>query len=235
MSMRWVGLIQAFNELPENLPRAIASMRKLCDMIVGYDDASTDGTREWMQSHLDHVIVGEQNDWKSEIAHKKLMLDWIRANANADWILWMDADEELSPPAVRAIRAIESRQDITGIKVPGINLWRSKQHFRVDRSYGNASHLKCWKMRPELIYEDLRYCLHWPQYPPAAKESAVGLIYPDEPMLHYSWDSPEKIRAKHAMYKSLGQSGEDLDRLEDDSGAALVPVDPSWFWPESPR
>ena len=226
---KWVGLIQAFNELPENLPRAVASMRRICDKVVGYDDGSTDGSTAWMSDHLDKVFIGSVNDWKSELQHKSQMLEWARAEG-CDWVLWLDADEELSPPAVAALRRLEDRDDLTGICVPEINLWRSKESYRVDSQFGDAGFLRCWRMCHRLRYEPSGPGLHQQQFPPTARESMTSLRYPDEPIIHYSWDSPEKIVAKHARYAAMGQCGPSLDRLLDVPNAVLVPVKPEWFW-----
>lgn len=229
--MKWIGIIQFFNELPVNLPRAVRSMRRICDAVIGYDDASTDGSGAWADEHLDECFHGERNEWGREVAHKSLMLERARA-IGADWVLWVDADEELSPPAVAALRRLEARPDLTGITIPEINLWRSQSSYRVDRAFGDAGFLRAWRMRPELRYHDAPEGLHQAQFPPAARERMAGLRYPDEPMIHYSWDSPEKIAAKHARYAAQGQCGENLDRLQDDPAAVLVPVKPEWFWPD---
>lgn len=230
---RWGGLIQVKDELPENLPRAVASMRRICDVIVGYDDASTDGSLEWMREHLDHVFAGEVNDWEAEVEHKAMMLEWLRAQG-VDWVLWLDADEAISPPAVVALRRLAANDpSLTGICVPEINLWRSESHYRVDDGFGDAGFLRCWRMRPELRYDDVTTRrLHRHQFPEAARERMTSLRYPDEPIVHYSWSSPAKIEAKFLRYARAGLGGWNLSRLQDRHDAVLVPVDPRWFWPK---
>lgn len=232
--MKYGGLIQFRDEMPENLPRAVASMRKLCDYIVGYDDASTDGSSAWAAAHLDYLFCGTENDWKAEIQHKWLMLEHLR-KIGVDWVLWLDADEELMAPTPDAIRArIAEKPDLTGICLSEINCWGSRTHYRIDRQFGDAGFLRLWRMRPELVYPDpYDRGLHRPQFPPAAKEKIESLGYPAPGILHYSWDSPEKIVAKHARYAAQGQAGESLDRLAPDPSAVLVPVRPEWFWPKA--
>jgi glycosyltransferase involved in cell wall biosynthesis len=231
--MKFGGLIQFHNEMPDNLPRALRSMRKLCDYIVAYDDGSTDDSTKYAASYCDHLIVGAENDWKDEIRHKWLMLEHLR-KIGVDWVLWMDADEELmrgTPDAARAL--IEARPDLTGICLSEINLWGDEQHYRIDRQFGDAGFLRLWKMRPELRYEDpYDKGLHRPQFPPAARERIESLGYPSPGILHYSWSTPEKIIAKHARYAAQGQCGESLDRLAPDANAVRLPVKPEWFWPK---
>jgi hypothetical protein len=229
--MTFGAMIQFYNEMPENLPRAVASARRLCKYVIGYDDASTDGSGEWGDANLDICLHGATNDWKNEITHNAAMLDELK-KLNVDWILWLDADEELSPTTLTAIlHIIEGHPELTGIYIPQVNLWSDRQHYRVDRKFGKAKFLRLWKNRPELVYHEITRGLHQEQFPPAARENTISLKYPDEPIIHYAWDSPEKIRAKHARYAAMGQTGEDLDRLAEDPNAVLVPVQTEWFWP----
>ena len=232
--MRFGGLICVYNELPENLPRAIASMRKLCDVVVGYDDGSTDGSGAWMDQHLDHCFHGERNDWHAEIAHKKLMLDWLQQQVpRVDWILWLDADEALMPGCIEAIpRMIAAKPELTGIALSEINLWSCETHYRVDRQFGDAGFLRLWKNRPELQYGDTGPGLHQLQFPEAARQRIESLGYPAPGVLHYSWSSHAKIVAKYERYKSMGQWGEALERIGPDPNAVLVAADPAWFWPK---
>lgn len=232
MSLRFGGLIQVHNELPENLPRAVASMRRLCDVIVGFDDGSTDGSGAWMDAHLDHCFHGATPNWANEIEHKRMMLEWLqRVAPPVDWILWMDADEALMRDTPAAARAyVEAHPELTGLCLSEINLWNSEAHYRVDRGFGDAGFLRLWKNRPELVYPTDGYPgLHRPQFPPAARDRIEILGQPAPGILHYSWSTPEKIVAKHARYAAMGQCGESLDRIAPDPFAVLVPVNQDWF------
>lgn len=232
--MRFGGLIQFKDELANgNLPRAVASMRRLCDVVVGYDDGSVDGSGAWGDANLDHCFHGATPQWEREIQHKALMLGWLQnpLHPPVDWILWLDADEALmrdTPTAARAL--IERRPDLTGICLSEINLWGCETHYRVDRQFGDAGFLRLWRNRPELRYPINTYPgLHQLQFPEAAREKIESLGYPAPGVLHYSWSTPEKIVAKHARYAAMGQCGEALDRIAPDPFAVLVPVNPDWF------
>lgn len=222
--MKYCGIIQFYNEMPENLPRAVASMRRVCGAVIGYDDGSTDGSGAWAQDNLDHVIVGRENAWKDEILHKQLMLERARQLYASDWILWLDADEVLSAPLVRYLNEREFPHDLTGIRIREVNLWRQPDLYRVDRSFGSGAFLRVF--RPQLNYI-VRSGLHQRQFPRGADRNILELK--ETPIIHYSWDSPEKIQAKYERYKAQGQRGENLDRLLDDPEAELVPVQREWF------
>lgn len=230
--LKFIAIIQAFNELPDNLPRCVASARRLCQEIVGYDDGSTDGSGAWMDAHMDHVFHGAKNDWHDEIAHKKLMLDEAKRRG-ADWILWIDCDEQLmrgTPDAVK--KRIAENPELTGICLCEINLWGDEQHYRTDKGFGDAGFLRLWKNRPELQYGEVGPGLHRHQFPEAAREKIESLGYPSPGILHYSWSSHEKIVAKHARYEAQGQSGWNLSRLLPDPNAVLEPIDPDWLPPK---
>lgn len=240
--MKIIGIIQVYNELPENLPRAVRSARRLCQEMIGYDDGSTDGSGAWMDANLDHVIHGERNEWNMELLHKHLMLEEAKRRG-ADWIFWIDCDEELSPPALAAIpRCIDGDAEMTGIGIPEMHLWRTQTHYRVDAGFGRSGFLRLWRVTPALRYSDEQIfgrTLHQWQFPPSARERMGGLAQPSpeigvvgEPMLHYSWDSPAKITAKYERYKAMGQEGWNLERLKDSDYAELIPARPEWFWPK---
>lgn len=239
--MKWIGIIQFYDELKNgNLPRAVRSMRRICNEIIGYDDGSTDGGGAWGDANLDACIHGASNDWDAEIQHKHAMLEEAKRRG-ADWVLWLDADEELSPQAVAGLRKLEGKEGVTGICIPEINLWRDEHNYRIDSQYGNAGFLRAWRVTPLLKYSDEQVWgrgLHLPQFPKAAQAKLEGLQQPDhelgiigEPIIHHSWSSPEKIQAKYERYKAKGQSGWSLDRLLDSQHAVRVKVRPEWFWP----
>ncbi len=233
-----VGILQVFNELsehPDYLPRVVASMRRVCKSIVAYDDGSTDGTDKWLADNVDHLIRGERNDWKAEIAHKQAMLD-VAAKSTPHWILWLDADEELTPQATDTIHAREKdwqAQGVTGVQILETNLWRSREFHRVDRAYDRGWFVRLWRWRAGMSYEAPgKLGLHQRQHPAGVDRRLLRLPPDQGRVIHYSWDSPEKIARKHLRYAALGQKGEDLHRLLDSPRAVLQPVDPAWFWPE---
>lgn len=77
-----------FNE-EQNIRRCLDSV-KWCDEIVVVDSFSTDLTVQICREYTPHVY---QCEWKGYIAQRNL----IREKASHPWVLFLDADEEVSP------------------------------------------------------------------------------------------------------------------------------------------
>jgi glycosyltransferase involved in cell wall biosynthesis len=95
-------VIITFNE-EANLARTLASVQPLVadgkGEIIVVDSGSTDRTVEIAKSHGAKVFVEE---WKGFAAQKNSAID----KATGDWILSLDADEELDPQLQRAVHEL---------------------------------------------------------------------------------------------------------------------------------
>ncbi len=80
-----------------NLPRALASLEGIADEIVVVDSGSTDRTCEIARQHGAVVI---SRAWGGYAEQK----NFAAARATNDWILSIDADEELSPELRESLR-----------------------------------------------------------------------------------------------------------------------------------
>jgi len=72
------------------LGRTLEAVKDIASEIVVVDSRSTDRTREIAESFGARVYV---EDWKGHVAQKNSAL----AKCRGDWILFLDADEEVSP------------------------------------------------------------------------------------------------------------------------------------------
>jgi glycosyltransferase involved in cell wall biosynthesis len=90
--------IITFNE-EANIRRTLASVREVADEIIVVDSHSTDRTVEIAREFGAKVFI---EDWKGFAAQKNSALD----KCTCDWILSLDADEEVSPELAIAVRVI---------------------------------------------------------------------------------------------------------------------------------
>ncbi|HEY6969525.1 MAG TPA: glycosyltransferase family 2 protein [Candidatus Angelobacter sp.] len=90
--------IITFNE-ENNIGRTLESVKEIADEIIVVDSGSTDSTVSIAQSYGAKVFVEK---WKGFARQKNSALD----KANCDWILSLDADEEVSKELLESIKAV---------------------------------------------------------------------------------------------------------------------------------
>lgn len=97
----------------DNLPRCLRSIVSVVDEIVVLDSGSTDDTLDIARCHGAQTF---HKDWAGYVSQKNHALSLARH----DWVLSLDADEELSP-ALRSeilqIKAAEKEPDVVGFVV----------------------------------------------------------------------------------------------------------------------
>ncbi len=86
-----------FNE-EKNICRCLESLR-WTDEIIVVDSFSTDATVELAQRYTDKVV---QRDWPGHVLQKQFALE----QATGDWIISLDADEELTAEAAAEIQQV---------------------------------------------------------------------------------------------------------------------------------
>src|SRR3979409_582209 len=82
-----------------NIARTLKSVKDIADEIVLVDSGSTDATVELARSFGAKVFV---EPWKGFARQKNSSLE----KASSDWILSLDADEEVSPELAASIKAL---------------------------------------------------------------------------------------------------------------------------------
>ena len=88
MREKITACVTTFNE-ERNIRRCLESV-KWCDEIVVMDSFSTDTTVQLCREFTDRIF---QNEWLGYIGQRNL----IRSKATHPWVLFIDADEEVSP------------------------------------------------------------------------------------------------------------------------------------------
>lgn len=224
-----ICITQIFNEIrKENLPRFWQYIQPLVDGVIVYDDGSTDGSYEYLQGKTLEIIRGGSNDFKNEINHKKILLD--RAlNYKPDFILWLDADEVLSTDSREEIQILcryAVDNNIDGIALHEVNLWRSSDWKRTDNSYDLGWFVRLWRVTPDISFSTSDRGLHQQQYPHSIKTiERVNLLS----VIHFGFASNRSLAFKYLVYRSHGQKGWELERLLDESTLTLERVSPKLF------
>jgi len=103
---RFTANLITLNE-ERNLPRVLASLAGVADEIVVVDSGSTDRTREIAQAQSARVFVRPWTNYSDQ-------RNFGAAQASCDWVLIIDADEELSPE-LRASLAAWKQQEAGAI------------------------------------------------------------------------------------------------------------------------
>src|SRR5437763_8929097 len=99
-----------------NLPRALRSLEGAAHEIIIVDCGSRDRTQEIARAHKAKVITREWTDFAQQ---KNL----AAASAGNDWILSLDADEELSPELQQSVIAWKQQEPEFGVYEAARRAW----------------------------------------------------------------------------------------------------------------
>jgi hypothetical protein len=90
-------------------------LRSVCDAIIAYDDASTDGTLDILRAHPKVALIVANGSWEEDIKarrlaegrHRGLLLEIARTQFHFDWIFCFDADEHVTSNLRRFTRGLQ--------------------------------------------------------------------------------------------------------------------------------
>ncbi|HAP01448.1 MAG TPA: glycosyltransferase family 2 protein [Bacteroidetes bacterium] len=103
--MKISGVVITYNE-EKNIGKCIDSFRDLTDEIIVVDSFSTDRTEMICREKGAKFI---QHKFEGHIEQKNFAI----SQASNDWILSLDADEQLSPELIRSIREQKEKQKVS--------------------------------------------------------------------------------------------------------------------------
>lgn len=138
-----ISLCMIVKNEEHNLGRALESVREVVDQIVIVDTGSTDLTIPIARQHGADIY---SMDWRNDFsaARNESIL-----NADCEWILVLDADEEIAPESRRMIRKTLAQSDAEGIGVVVRNFAPSGNLVR----YSDDVQIRFFRNRPEYRYE----------------------------------------------------------------------------------
>jgi glycosyltransferase involved in cell wall biosynthesis len=181
--------IITFNE-EANIVRTLESVKSIADEIIVVDSGSTDNTVALAQSHSAKVFV---EPWKGFALQKNSAL----AKATCEWILSLDADEEVSPELAESIKALlkpgTATPQFSGYTMPRRNMyfgrWIKHSGYYPDRKLrlvkrGAAE----FELRP--VHEDMKMA------------GQAGQMHGD--LIHHAYPTLEGFIEHANRYSSLG-------------------------------
>jgi len=125
-------VITAWNE-EKNIARAISSAKPIADEIVVVDTESTDKTAE-LAKKLGARVFHHKNTGIVEPVR-----NFSISKAKGDWILLLDADEEISQELARHVRSAIAEPDVDYFRIPRRNIifnkWIKSEHWWPDYVY----------------------------------------------------------------------------------------------------
>ena len=168
-----------------NLPRALRSIEGIADEIVIVDCGSQDRTQEIARAHGAKVVV---RGW-TDFAEQK---NCAASAANSDWILSLDADEELSPELRHSLLAWKRAEPAFQVYELARRAWYLGawiKHSGWYPDYQKRLYLRGSANFTGIIHESLRF------------EGRIGRLR--GALLHYTMDSFAEHEEKVERYTTL--------------------------------
>lgn len=156
------------------------------DEIIVLDSGSTDNTVELCQAYTDKVF---STDWPGFGLQKQRALD----KATGDWVLSIDADEQVSPKLRIEIEQAMQNSLYDGFEIPRLSSYcgRNIKHGGWWPDYVlRLFKRKLGKFSPELVHERV--------------EVSGKIAKLTQPLLHEAFIDPEEVLHKINSYSSLG-------------------------------
>ncbi len=177
-----------------NLRECLESAEGLPDEIVIVDDESTDRTREIAREFTDKIYSRKMD---LEGRHR----NWAASRATHDWVLWMDADERMTPELKEEIRQTlsQSNANIAAYWIPRKN-YLGKRWLKHGGWY--AAHIKLYDRRLTRWREVVHDVVH-PGIDIAEGYSGKEL---KKPLIHYNFKNIEDFIQKvnrHSTFEAV--------------------------------
>lgn len=189
--MKISGAVITFNE-EENLDRCLNSLKDVCDEIVIIDSFSTDNTQEIAVRYGGTFI---QNEFSGFVEQKNFAME----ACTHDWVLSLDADEELSDELKKSIQEVKKNGNAEGYIISRLNNYCGK--FIHHGAWYPDAKIRFWnrqkgRWQGDKVHEVVE------MQKGSSKERLKGDI------LHYSYKNEQEHRERIVKYAML--SAEEL-------------------------
>ena len=207
-----VALSMIVRDAELDLPRCLDSVAGLVDEIVIADTGSLDGTRAIADRYQARCL---QIPWEHDFAKAR---NQALAAVTADWVLALDADEQMDPDAGELLPALLAHAEVTGYLVTirnyvkGINerLWdkpATPNDFRLETArsypaYTEHENVRLFRRHPDVyfvgrVHETVGHRI----------TESGGRLAPANFLIHHFGmvASPQTCSRKQALYQELGR------------------------------
>lgn len=217
------GVVLTLNE-ELNLPRALRSL-KWCDELLVLDSGSTDSTEMIARNHGAKFFVHKQGSPFRITEQRNFALD--RCGLNSKWVLFIDADEEVSPVLADEIHRLISRSSKTNAFELTPRYWFLGKWLRRTQGFPN------W--HPRLLQRNsVRFQGGvWESF---SESAIISRIH--EPYEHYAFSKGlDDWLERHQRYSSWDAAEIDqylTNRQLSTSRKRQLRILTSYFWPIRP-
>lgn len=188
----------------ENLNSCLASVEGLVDEIILVDTGSTDNTIKIAQNHGAKILNYKWTDDFSKVRNQSL------AAAKGEWILYLDADEELPESTQQMIKKMIEAVEVEGYFFQVVNYTGNK------RDYSRLVHQSCrlFRNRPDYQFKGK---IHEQILPSIYQRfSRAQVLKTDLEIKHYGYMSNNK-RRKQKLERNIRILNKELIRLAENS------------------
>lgn len=203
------GFVKCRNELirSNNLRRVIHNLSEFCDQIFVADDASYDGSKEYIQKHIPEecilLVSPEEQAFEKELEVKQQLLELIHQNGPFHYIYWQDCDEVLDANGTANIRDFcraNLNNQIQAWSFHYTQIWGNSSWARTDDGFDDGNFWKLWKYSPNLRF-DIHPGTHHAQFPAQVAEALQSGRSAKAPyeVIHYG-NYSENLKFKCIQY-----------------------------------
>jgi glycosyltransferase involved in cell wall biosynthesis len=183
--MKLAATILTYNE-EMHVRDCIESVR-FADYIIVMDSFSTDATAHLARAAGAELIERQFDDYAGQ---RNAALDALQRTELADWVLFVDADERVSPELAQEVRIVIEKGEYTGFKIP-----------RHNYIFGKLTRGAGWY--PD--YQTRLLKVGAAHYDPAKKVHEVVVLDGAEgtlknPLVHYNYRDEKQFRDKQRRY-----------------------------------
>lgn len=189
MSVQLIAVILTKNEA-HHVQACIASLRGWTDGVVVWDSGSTDGTQERARAAGAFVVGRPFDDYARQ---RQAVLDSI----DAEWILFVDADERATPELAAEIGQIINPLPPANCHLPPAGFWLPRRNFIVGHEMRHGGYSPDYQLR--LLRRDrARYDLSREVHEIVDLDGDAGFL--KTPLLHDNYATWEQFHEKQCRY-----------------------------------